>query len=572
MLLPTISFEQENVVNKLINNNVFVDSVAGSGKTTCSLYIAKQFFDLKILLLTYNAKLKMETKIKVCNYNINNIEVFSYHSFCVKNYHTKCFTDKEINLILLENNISMHIIDYDIIILDEAQDISILYYELFCKIYNDNIKKAKLCIFGDIKQSIFNFNNADERYIKYANILFNFNNLLWEECKLSKSFRITNEIALFINKCLLNDDRLISDKITYNKPRYIICDIFIKDSENNRLLNEIKYYLCKGYKSDEIFILAPSISPTKNSPIRLLENKIKNELPQVQIYAPSNDEEKPDEDVLKNKLVFLTFHQSKGLERKVILIINFDNSYFKYYNVYKNVNYCPNELYVATTRAIEHLTVFHHFKHDYLDFIVKDNLELYCNIEYNNLILTNSTNKLNVPVPIVATKLIKHIPYNIIDICIDMIEIKHIYYSNKIIKIDSKTKQPDSCEIINDITGIAIPCYFELKIKGEISILNVLKKNKNYNKLNNVEINNILPKDLLYLANCWHHYLNGFLFKLYQIKYYNWLTLDNLLKCTDRMLSLLKISKNAIFEKKYEVTINKVDINGNIYNIIGNID
>ena len=62
MNLPIISNEQNNIINLLKDNkNIIVDSVAGSGKTTTNLYIAKSFPKLNILLLTYNAKLKIET-------------------------------------------------------------------------------------------------------------------------------------------------------------------------------------------------------------------------------------------------------------------------------------------------------------------------------------------------------------------------------------------------------------------------------------------------------------------------------------------------------------------------------
>ena len=44
---------------------MIVESVAGSGKTTTNLYIAKTFPELDILLLTYNARLKFETQDKV---------------------------------------------------------------------------------------------------------------------------------------------------------------------------------------------------------------------------------------------------------------------------------------------------------------------------------------------------------------------------------------------------------------------------------------------------------------------------------------------------------------------------
>jgi len=84
MELPKISSEQNNIIDQLsLNNNVVVDSVAGSGKTTSNLHIALHFNNMKILLLTYNSKLKIETRDKVNKLGISNIEVHSYHSFCV---------------------------------------------------------------------------------------------------------------------------------------------------------------------------------------------------------------------------------------------------------------------------------------------------------------------------------------------------------------------------------------------------------------------------------------------------------------------------------------------------------
>ena len=67
------------------------------------------------------------------------------------------------------------------------------------------------------------------------------------------------------------------------------------------------------------------------------------------IYVLLSDEEKLDSDVLKNKLVFSTFHQAKGLERKFVTI-------------------CSNEFYVAVTQASERLILLHDIKHNFLNF------------------------------------------------------------------------------------------------------------------------------------------------------------------------------------------------------------
>ena len=137
--LPEISYEQNNVINFLQKgNNVIVDSVAGSGKTTCSLYIAKTFSQQNILLLTYNSKLKTETREKVRKYEIKNMEVHSYHSFCYKYYDKNCKKDSGIEHFLFKKKIPPNNnFMYDIIILDETQDVTPLLYKVVCKIFKE---------------------------------------------------------------------------------------------------------------------------------------------------------------------------------------------------------------------------------------------------------------------------------------------------------------------------------------------------------------------------------------------------------------------------------------------------
>ncbi len=102
--LPPASLEQQNAVNSIINgNNLILDSVAGSGKTTTILHIATQNKDKNILLLTYNKKLKLETQERRDKLELTNLEVHSYHAFGVKYYSHKCHIDSGI-IKVIENN------------------------------------------------------------------------------------------------------------------------------------------------------------------------------------------------------------------------------------------------------------------------------------------------------------------------------------------------------------------------------------------------------------------------------------------------------------------------------------
>lgn len=578
--IPTLSSEQNNIVEQLENSNVIVDSVAGSGKTTTNLHIALKYSTYNILLLTYNAKLKIETRDRVKKFNIKNLEVHNYHSFCCKYYDSSCFNDTKLKGVISERkkSIKQNKFAFDMIILDEAQDINPLYYELFYLIYKENSKNAKICILGDRYQSIYAFNEADERFIIHADKLFNFNTSPWTNLKLSYSFRITHEMCLFINKCMLNEDRMFSNKISNNKPRYIICDTFgDKLGSGTRTFDEVKYYLEKGYSYSDFFILAPSVKSIK-SPIRQLANELSNN--KIPIYVPISDEEKIDEDIIKDKMVFSTFHQVKGLERKIVIIFNFDNSYFLFYNRGVSPKVTPNELYVAVTRGLEHLTVFHHYQNDYLPFLNILKLKEYCYYEKHDQLKIFESN-MNKNVDTSVTDIIKHLPTEVIQKSLSFFTIKKIknkqkdeYNDNTKLSIPSKTKQKYGYETVSEITGVAIPSLFEYKIKNKMSILDELRL-KTYTNvteqvdlnisqfrdsndtndseekydLHKIDLSKITEQELLYIANRWNSYTSGYVFKVNQINNYDWLSKENLDICIDRLKNI-KISKNAIFEHK----------------------
>ena len=581
--LPNISLEQQNIIKLLEEqNNVIVESVAGSGKTTTNLYIAKSFPKLNILLLTYNAKLKVETRDRIDSLNITNIETHSYHSFCVKYYNNKAYTDTAILKIIDNNNKIKKIIKYDIIILDEIQDISPLYYKLICKIFKDNKIKAKICILGDRYQTIYDFKGADSRYIIYASILFNYNTHGWLNSNLSQSYRITFEMSEFINKCLLKENRIVSHKISNNKPQYIICDTF-DNTINNSAFIQVKKYLSSGYKPTDIFILAPSLK-SEICPVRKLENLIKMKLIDIPVYVPSSDDEKIDSDILKNKLVFSTFHQAKGLERKIVIVYNFDDSYFKFFKKDSNPLVCPNEYYVATTRSSEHLILIHHYNNDYFQFININNLKIYCDIQYHKLIVKKKERIQNEHATSV-TQLIKHLPEEVLNHCISHLKIIEINKIDTFIDIPIKIETNYGYENVSDITGTLIPAYYQYKTTNQMTIFDNVKHDYNKHYYNKQNINNINFVDsdnsnnsdnddiikpiktfnlheidiklenideLLYISNYYCSICSGFLFKRYQIEVYDWVSKDNLKLTNDRLSNF--ISNNAVYEHHVECT------------------
>ena len=381
-------------------------------------------------------------------------------------------------------------------------------------------------------------------------------------------------IGEYIGKILKN--------VNNNKPYYIICNTFSNNINTSIPFKLIKKYLNLGYKPDEIFIIAPSIK-SDQSPVRSLENLIKKKLNNIPIYVPVSDEEKLDKDILNNKMVFSTFHQVKGLERKIVIVYNFDNSYFKYYKKDKNPLITPNELYVATTRALEHLIILHDYKNDYLPCINVNNIKNYCNfIIYNKLIIIKDKQYNLIIEP---SKLTQHLPIDIINKCLDYFDIKIINKPSFKIDIPLKIKDINGYENVSEINGTAIPAYFELITTNKMKIYNELINNKilddnsdlSYNSdeidfiddnddstdnpimkpyinIYNIDLKNIKINELLYITNKYCSYKNGFLFKTYQITNYDWLSKDKLNLAIDKMKEILNISNNAIYEKYFEYT------------------
>jgi hypothetical protein len=533
-MLSPASQEQNNIIDAIQNNNVKVNSVAGSGKTTTVLHMAKRLSNQSILLLTYNAKLKLETRKRKTDLGLGNLSVDSYHSFCVGHYNRKCFKDSVILKILEENTKPLKKFNYNIIVVDEAQDMNKIYYKLVNKIISDNGSDVKICIIGDKYQSIYQFNNADYRFITLAEKIFKPNELEWKELKLSTSFRITNQMAKFINNCVMGFNYINANK-EGSKVRYIMTETFNYD----RPLAEVMYYL-NDCIFDDIFILAPSVKKGKNdSPIRVLANVLtKIGIP---IHVPTDDDEKLDEDIVKNKIVFSTFHQAKGLERKNVIVYGFDESYFQIFNKDADSNVCPNELYVAITRASENLTILHNTQKNYVPFLKDELLEHCCHYERSILRTVYESGK---AITLDVSEITRHLPSEVINKALDYFDRKLINEKEKLIDIPIKTKQGNLYENVAEINGIIIPSYFEYINNNKMSIYDILI---NKNQKVDIKLSKDMPtSDLLRLATQYSAYSSGYNFKMNQIKDYSWMEDEKLDDAVDRLEDIIK--KDAKFE------------------------
>ena len=611
------SEEQQKIIDALKNKqNVIVNAVAGSGKTTTILGIAKQMPDIKILQITYNKALKLEVEEKIKQQKLKNIKIYTYHGLCCGCYdHEARSDDKIIEILKNDNKLKPRKtpIQYSIVVIDEAQDMCNIYFKLVYKFLKDINYKVNLLILGDNLQGIYEFKGADSRYLTLADKIFISHNP-FVKLTLNTSYRLTQTIARFINEVMM-DKRIsinapkIGDPIKYFK-------INTNDANEIGDIAKIVINLIKDGEAlaDDFFILAPSIKNMK--PLKYLENYLVRN--NIQCFVPISEDTQLKDKIIKNKIVFTTFHQSKGRERPYCIIIGFDNSYFSYYDKESDFNVCPNTLYVAASRASKQLILIEDIYNNTCSFIkmpylvdggigvnkdggvnisnsdklddkieenislndietfvkiskitVDKNIKQKTQSEYKELILSNISEKEH---KTIVTDLIKFINETIlskISILVDKLYKIHkpVIIDNIVVfPADIKTSS-STFEEVSDINGLAIPAMLDNPDSNQNAIYKAV--NDFVVKLNKSSFGKLHPlveafkkvvypcmeiKDWLYLSNLYIALRSEYYYKINQIKDYNWLNEDIVKNCHKNITNNINIRKNIIFERPIGIT------------------
>lgn len=561
MIYP--SKEQKAIIDCVTSKkNCMVDAVAGSGKTTTVMFIARENPTKKILQVTYNKELKLEVREKVELAGITNLDIHTYHSLAVRFYDKNCYTDDKIIKVLSNNNLPKVTKKYDIVITDEVQDMTPNYFSLICKFINDmKLQDSTFLVLGDRYQGVYDFKNADTRFLTFSDKIFN-NNNNFVKLPMQESYRVTKQIAWFVNKVMLGYNRIVSNKegkhkvYYYRSNRFSIFSVFAQ---------KILQLLKEGYKASDIFILAPSLkSASDKSPIKKLENKLV-EL-KIPVYFSRNDEEGLDREIIKGKIVFTTFHQSKGRERKVCFVFGFDDSYFRFYKKDKNPKECPSELYVAITRASEVLVIFEGDDEKPLEFLTMEHKDMRNSsmIEYSGKMPSDMKEKKSLPEDVHKTSVSELTSYiseenneKLIDLLNNIFVTENDPEAKYTVEIPSSIKTENGkTEDVSDINGLVIPAIFE-HTKNNVSKLQIMintmyeKSGETTQKLiqtvlnNNVDKNDYISK-FLCMGNLYIALTEKIHSKLSQIDKYKWLK-DGMLKICFKNLKN-NIGKDPEFE------------------------
>ena len=298
-----LSDEQQLFIDKaLLGKNILVDACIGSGKTTAIQYLCNELPSTKrILYLTYNKLLKLDAKSKIKK---RNVTVTNYHGFAYA--------------ILSRNGILVGISDliqaviqnkpaigkYDVLIIDEYQDIEQELADLLRLIKNSNPAMQIIAV-GDMEQKIY-----DKTTLKVELFIKEF----LEEyltLRFTKCFRLSDPLAAMLGRVWKKQIKGVN---TYCK----VEEMAKKDIVPFLAEQNPEDILCLGSRTG-------AMSDTLNT----LEERYPYKFNKKTVYATISDSEsigkaEPKED----SAIFTTYDSSKGLERKICVVFDFTESYW----------------------------------------------------------------------------------------------------------------------------------------------------------------------------------------------------------------------------------------------------
>ncbi len=282
--------------------NILVDACIGSGKTTAIQRLCDEFpRERNILYLTYNRLLKFDARAKIRR---RNVTVTNYHGFAYTALREAGIRAGIPDLIQTFNRVKPPIPAYDVLVLDEYQDIEqeladLLEYIKSCA------PSMQIVAVGDMEQKIYDKTALDVR--KFIDKFLG----EYERLSFTKCFRLCEDHAAMLG-------RIWKKPILGVNPN---CKIM------HMGLDETIVFLSKQRPCD--ILCLGSRTGKMAEVLNELEDLFPEKFNKSTIYASIQDDDgNRAVDPTDRCAIFTTFDSSKGLERKICVVFDFTESYF----------------------------------------------------------------------------------------------------------------------------------------------------------------------------------------------------------------------------------------------------
>ncbi len=298
-----LSDEQSFFIKRALEgNNILVDACIGSGKTTAIQHLCDEYPEnTKILYLTYNKLLKIDAKEKIKK---KNVLVTNYHGFAYMHLARAGIRSGISDLIQIFINRITNVSKYDVLIIDEYQDIETELAEMLNIVKSSN-PDIQIIAVGDMEQKIYDKTTLNVR--KYIE------ELLGKHLKLefTQCFRLSAEHAAKLG-------RIWNKKIVGVNEN---CEVLTMSED------DIVEYLAEQAPEDVLCLGARtgSMADTLNE----LEDLYPDKYNKYTVYASIMDSDTLTAvEPSKETAIFTTFDSSKGLERKIVVVFDYTEGYW----------------------------------------------------------------------------------------------------------------------------------------------------------------------------------------------------------------------------------------------------
>lgn len=295
--------EQQLFISKALEgHNILVDACIGSGKTTAIQQLCCEYpEDKKILYLTYNKLLKLDAKSKIKN---KNATVTNYHGFAAKALIKAGIHVGISDMIQVFNAQKPAIEKYDVLVLDEYQDIE-LELALMLEYIKSTNPQMQLVAVGDMRQKIY-----DKTTLDVQEFVTDF---LGEHITLefTKCFRLSSSLAERLG-------RIWKKTIVGVNDNCIVEEMNVSQVVEFLAQQEPKDILCLGARRGKM-----------TSTLNILESRYLEKFNKKTVYASISDRDGTGAtEPKKTSAIFTTYDSSKGLERKNCIVFDYTEDYW----------------------------------------------------------------------------------------------------------------------------------------------------------------------------------------------------------------------------------------------------
>jgi len=324
--------EQREFLNQAVmGKNILVDACIGSGKTTAIQELCKITKNKKILYLTYNTLLKIDAKEKIKN---RNVTVTNYHGFAFNSLRRIGIDSAPSDQIQNFNKSKPPVSNYDMLVIDEYQDIEQEIAEMLVYIKSQN-PYIQIIAVGDMEQKIYDKTTLQvvpfiEKFLEDYIVLH-----------FTKCFRLCSDLAEKLG-------RIWQKKIIGINPNCHVRSMTMKEAE----------YFLSQQKPNDILCLGPRYG-TMATVLNNLENNYPNIFNKSTVYASIRDKDSntTKDDRIAKTAIFTTYDSSKGLERPICVVFGYTEEYWKLRIEKPRVDYkiLRNIFCVAASRGKEQI-------------------------------------------------------------------------------------------------------------------------------------------------------------------------------------------------------------------------